>query len=572
MIPFFNANADWLILGSCLLIAWFLPLLGNRWFAAIENSCEKLAARKTLAVIATFFTPIVIRLLLLPIFPARPPGVHDEFSYLLAADTFAHGRLANPPHPMWVFFDSFHVLQHPTYASMYPPAQGSVLAIGQLLGHPWISVLVSMGAMFAALLWMLQGWIPPKWALLGTILALLQFGIFSYWMNSYWGGAVPAIGGALVMGAFPRIKRWQRPIDALVLGIGTAILSNSRPLEGLILCVPVAIALAWWLFSKRSPGWQVTFPRVVVPLGCILLLTLCFIGYYNWRVTENPFQFPHSLDDQLHLSAPNFVWSAPKPPIQYLNDQFSVFYNNWTRSQFAHTWPDFLRISGNKLIYFQHFFLGTALLVPFLALPPLLLFDRRMRLLVWQFVLCSVGMFVVVWFNPHYAAPAMATFFCLLVQMLRHMRRWKIEARPVGIGLTRAVVLLTAATFVICIYHAVLDHRTSYGLQWGGPNWQRADIAAQLNSTDGKHLVIVRYTRRRHNSFVEWVYNGADIDHSKVVWAREIPGIDIAPLLDYFKGRTIWVLEPDSSNPVLVPFIPTSSARSESESSDHADR
>jgi hypothetical protein len=163
-------------------------------------------------------------------------------------------------------------------------------------------------------------------------------------------------------------------------------------------------------------------------------------------------------------------------------------------------------------------------------------------------------MFAVVWFNPHYAAPAMATFFCLLMQMLRHMRRWKIKGRAVGIGLTRAVVVLIVATFAICIYHAVLDHQTSYGLQWGGPNWQRADIAAQLDSTDGKHLVIVRYTKRRHNSFVEWVYNDADIDHSKIVWAREIPGIDIHPLLKYFEDRKVWLVEPDVQPPHIVPF------------------
>ena len=555
MLPFWNSYEDRLILAIVIVIAWCWPRLGNRWFTAIEHSFEKLAAHKTLAIVTAFLAPITIRLILLPIFPVRPPGVHDEFSYLLAADTFVHGRLANPPHPMWFFFDTIHVLQHPTYASMYPPAQGAILAVGQILGNPWIGVLLCMGAMFAALVWMLQGWFPPKWALLGATLPFLQFGIFSYWMNGYWGGSVPAIGGALVMGAFPRIKRKQRPIDALLLGIGIAILSNSRPFEGLMLCVPVAIALASWLFNKRSPGWRITFPKVIVPVAGILLLTVLFIGFYNDRVTTDPFQFPHTLDDRRNVTVSSFVWGHQDPPQQYANRQFEGFYNHWTRLQYNRTWADFQKISLDKIIYFQHFYLGIALLIPFLAFP-WILFDRRMRLLVRQFILCTLGLFAVVWFNPHYAAPLLATFLCILVQMIRHMRRWKIENRPVGVGLTRVVVLLTAISLPICIYHALQDPHTSAGLFWGDPNWQRAEIAAQLNATEGAHLVIVRYSPTHHNVLHEWVYNDANIDGAKIVWAREISGVDIQLLLNYFPSRKVWLLDPDSYPAQLTPYKP----------------
>src|SRR5258708_9398982 len=137
------------------------PNIGRRWFIAAEQWLGRLARRRSLSVVAIGVLALAGRAALAPVLPVREPLVTDEFSYLLAADTFASGRISNPPHPMWKHLESIHILSQPTYMSMYQPLQGLVLPAGsRMAGQPWAGVYVSPGLMCASICWLLHCWLP----------------------------------------------------------------------------------------------------------------------------------------------------------------------------------------------------------------------------------------------------------------------------------------------------------------------------------------------------------------------------------------------------------------------------
>jgi hypothetical protein len=510
--------------------------------ARIEEFGKRLGSRKLLSCFLVGLSLFVIRGVGALLLGVPLPHYHDEFSYLLAADTFARGRLTNPSHPMWVHFETFHVIWHPTYMSMYPPGQGLILALGEVLGNPWIGQLLASALMCAAICWMLQGWIPARWALLGAVLAVARLGLLSYFTNGYWSACLPAVGGALVLGALPRIQHGAKKLHAVAMAAGLFILANTRPYEGFLLSAGVAIALLWWMVGKNGPAARVSLVSIVLPLVLTLAPLAGWTGYYYYRVTGSPIHMAYDVNRTTYAMGRYFIWQKPWPQKTYNHAKMQASYEReLAESTENQTVRGYVRRAGVKFYYFWITYLVAPL--PFLLIAlPCAAQDRRLRV-PWMIAgIFVTGLAVEVWFLPHYFAPAAALLYLLLMQCGRHLRWFEWKERPVGLALVRAIAVIYVATVILRLGLAVAHVHPEKDWQHG--DMARANITQELNATPGQHVVLVSYAPD-FDLDREWVFNGADIDSQKVVWARDMGAEKNQELFDYYQGRKFWRVEAD---------------------------
>jgi hypothetical protein len=476
------------------------------------------------------------------------PDIYDEFGHLLVADTLRHFRLANPTHPFHLFFETFFVLQEPTYSSIYPVGQGVLLALGRLLfGSPWAGVLISTAAFCALCYWMLRAWTTPAWALAGGLLAVIEFGPLSQWMNSYWGGSLAAASGCLVFGALPRLRQTARQRDGVLLGIGLALHWLTRPYETIFLVLSAAIYLA----PSLRTG-QVLKPLAATAAVCAAALAVTLA--HDHATTGSWTTMPEMLSQYQYGVPASLTFQAPAMPHRTLTPAQQMEY----RSQLAFRppGPEMVATYVERLEYrirsYRFFFLPPL----YLALPAFLLSigEGRFGWVALTLALFALGVNFFPAFQFHYEAAITCLFILAAVTGLSRMSRW-----PGGAEAAQILLLLCFAHFAFWYAVHLFDGApVSIAMRpyetWDAINHENPDrrifVNRELAKIPGKLLVFVRYWPQ-HIFQNEWVYNEADIDGARIVWARDLGGVENEPLRRYYPDRTAWLLEPDAFPPRL---------------------
>lgn len=556
-----------LFVGVIFVVPLIVPFIAPR---AIRSLLGVLADRPRFVLGLVFAVSLGISGSLTHATGVPPPTIHDEFSYLLAADTFAHGRLTNPPSPFFRSFDTFHVLQQPTYQSKYPPAQGLFLAFGKILtGFPITGAWIEIALAATALSWMFYAWFPRRWALLGSTLVCLHPAMMM-WSQCYWGGGAALLAGALLFGGIRRFADVPLSRYAFTATCGAGLLVLSRPYEGL---TAILIACGMLLIQLRNadPSMKKAAIRAFAPALVPLVLALGFTGLYDRDVTGSVIRLPYALYESAHFQVPAFLFQHLKreptgipPAMHAMNGYYMSEYLSSTSSvsgiilgglkKLIEIWRVLLEINNiNAFPHYPILVMGLwqstfqfALFVPILWL---LAAARRDRWLALAFVGACLGaaaLVVETWFNTHYAAPFAPLGAVLLLGSLRQLNAWTIDRRRIGKSVVGMLVVIYIVSFFVCFRQEAQCEFAPWAVQ-------RTRIESMLERESRPSIVLVRYSPK-HFWGHEWVYNGCDLERDHVLWARSIDPVEDSRLLAHYHGRQVWLLEPDKNPATLTSY------------------
>lgn len=513
------------------------------------------------------------------------PAIHDEFSYLLAGDTFAHGRLTNPTPEFSEHFEAPHTLVKPTYMSKYPPMQGLFLALGQVLfGHPIFGVWISCALAAASLFWMLSIWSRPKWAIIGTILMILIIGIDSYWSQSYWGGMVAFAGGALFFGGFRRITKKRLLLGStVIMTLGGVILLNSRPFEGTVTMLPALLILFYRIILKSDISFARKFSQVILPGIFIACLGLSAMAYYNYRITGNALRFPYTEHQSQYFSASLFLFQSPNESKLQGSPRLQKLYLSLTDSGFFKEIESY-GVPNIRSLYPIYALIFLFLNLPyFLLMPPLLIFlyamifplmkkSRWSKLPVFTilFTFCCMSFATYSDFT-HYSAPLTSSLYLILTQVIRLLLiTYKNPKNKIS-----ATFLL-----VFLILFSLIYQKTSVS-EWVLPVitplpvkdlsstkivlentnilsipeyviYLKPIIEQTVDNSSDNYLIFVSYSTD-YSVHDELVFNKADLESAKIIWATDLGEEKNKAFLEYHRDRKVLYIKITPSQMIITP-------------------
>ncbi|MDP9114477.1 MAG: hypothetical protein M3O20_12455, partial [Acidobacteriota bacterium] len=323
-----------------------------------------------------------------------------------------------------------------------------------------------------------------------------------------------------------------------------------------------AVILLWCLRKLHTP-LRVVCLNVALPALAVLGVCAAGIAYNDYRVTGDALTLPYQAHDRQYAMASLFAPAPLRPEPVYRHAIMRKFWAEWNVGQWTDARTSPRIVSLVKLLVIGSFFFPFwALMVPVLLWPyALRTLEEQATVLLLVVMLLMIAPVIAA--QPHYVAAFAGVFYLRFLHSVKRLWSWRQWGKPVGRILASGLLALIFGQLWVNLAGNFGSGKDRDGYPFGRDIYSRglairtASFAAErysmlqrLEQLPGRQLVMVRYAPE-HDPQNDWVYNEADIDASRVVWAREMGPKQDEPFFEYFYDRKVWLLEPDLSPPKL---------------------
>jgi len=352
------------------------------------------------------------------------PRIHDEHCYLIQSRMIAAGRLWMPQHPLADFFDTFYMLVHPVYASIYFPGTALLNAPFVRLGCPYWTMPVLVAGLTVALTYRVTtllidgvaGWIA-------VAMALGAYGLREF-STMVMAQAPMALFGVLILWAWLNWRKEHRLPWAIVLGICCGWAAITRPVDALAFALPVAMAML--LDWRQIPPWRRLATIVLILAAAAPFFALQAI--LNRGTTGSLLSTPYQLYLQQDMPGSGFgfhPFNAATRPLSTLPQKTQYWQTVRLDEIRQHTLRHLPADLAWRTVVIALCTLPSGILALLLLAVPFSLKDRRRSI-----VLCAAPLFLLIYlFNPFFLAhypvplvPVMAFAIALAVNVLTQGR------------------------------------------------------------------------------------------------------------------------------------------------------
>ena len=314
-----------------------------------------------------------------------PPVYHDEYSYLIQAQTMRAGRTWYPvsaSQPQ--LFDQIHVLNEPDldpptgrFASRYFPGTGLWMApfvsgANVRLGHQLAQMLIVVG-----IYWIGRELGSNAVGVLAALLAMASPGLLLF-SNLLLAHHPTLVGLTLFLWMYLRGRRTGSVWSCLLAGSGLAFATLCRPMTAAGFSLPLGLTFGWWWITGRG-NWLVTAQpmkfaartRYALALGGPLIAGILGLIWYQQSITGSPLVSPYQLYTDRYTPRHVYGFNNVVRGEQHLGPKVIDNYDTWAENL---TPALAAKNVGTRLINSWKWSLGV---LPLLGTSLILLLDRR---------------------------------------------------------------------------------------------------------------------------------------------------------------------------------------------------